>query len=114
MATITIENQKYDFPSLYKGETFKSRDIRFTKKDGSAPDIELVEIHLKFFDELGNEILSLDQDDGITIVDPINWEVIILGFDIPFNKGRYSYQIYTINDSSETEYVQYGFIDIKI
>lgn len=113
MAIIKIENKRYDFPAFYIGESFKARNITFTKKDGTAPDSNLSEVHMLIYDEKGTLIVDLENPTNITIVDAVNWIIRILKFDITWPKGKYKYLIYTINAATETEYPQFGVIDVK-
>jgi len=48
MATVTVRNKNYDFPSILKGDTFRARQIQVTDENGDPPVNSLVAVKMKF------------------------------------------------------------------
>jgi len=117
MALINVDDNEYNFPDIKQGNTFKARTITFTDENGDPPSTSLSKIKMTFRKNSisGTIVKQIDETDGITIDDAVNWIVTITKFDVDstiWDIAVFHYDCDTEDSSSEKETPLFGTMEV--
>ncbi len=89
---------KYDFPPIYKGDTFKERKLKISR-NGEATDLTDALISFKLSTKSNRFVVDVPT----TNTDPLNGEITLNKWDIDIDDYTYNYQIkITIGETTLT------------